>query len=90
LVKSFQPLPANKAIDLYNALVVARRLQLHPALATVVREIGVTIIDTELHRLVPPEALNHVGALGLRESSSFRSLPSFSTVRHYSGTTECS
>ena len=66
MVKSSQPLPADKAIDLYNALVVARRLQLHPALATVVREIGVTIIDTELHRLVPAEALNHVGALGLR------------------------
>jgi hypothetical protein len=62
----FSPLPANKAIDLYNGLLAARQLQLHAALAEAVNAVGVVAIDRELHDLAPTDALNTVAALGLR------------------------
>lgn len=69
--RRFKPIPADIAIDLYEALVAARRLQLQPALGKAVSEVGVTIIDGELRELVPNEALNHVAKLGLRGERVF-------------------
>jgi hypothetical protein len=66
-----KPLTADLAIDLYQALVVARRSQLHPALSVAVHEVGVTRIDPELARLVPGDVLNHVASLGLRGERVF-------------------
>lgn len=68
---SFAPIPAEKPIDLYEALVAARRLQLQPALGRAVGEVGVSIIDQELQQLVPSEALNHVAGLGMRGEQVF-------------------
>ena len=67
----FRRIQADKPIDIYEALVAARRLQLQPALARAVGEVGVTIIDGELRELVPAEALNHVAGLGLRGERVF-------------------
>lgn len=67
----FAPIPADKTIDLYRALIVARRLQLQPALGQAVSDVGVATIDKELRELVPPEALNHVARLGLRGERVF-------------------
>lgn len=60
------PLPATRAIDLFNGLIAARQLQLHPALAATVKAVGVVAIDQELHNLVPTDALNRVAERGLR------------------------
>jgi hypothetical protein len=51
--------------------VVARRLQLQPALGRAVSDVGVTTIDKELRELVTSEALNHVASLGLRGERAF-------------------
>ncbi len=67
----FNPIPADKPIDLYEALVAARRLQLQPALGRAVSEVGVPPIDDELKELVPADALNHVARLGLRGERVF-------------------
>ena len=67
----FKPIPPDKSIDLYRALVVARHLQLQPALGRTVSEVVVATIDRELRELVPPEALNHVARLGLRGERVF-------------------
>jgi XcyI restriction endonuclease len=68
---TFRTISPNFAIDLYQALIGARRLQLQPALNKAVSEIGVAPIDAELQRLVSPRALNHVGSLGLRGERVF-------------------
>jgi hypothetical protein len=68
---AFKPITADLAIDLFEALKVARRLQLHPALSAAVQAIGVPVIDAELQRLVPVAALNHLAALGLRGERVF-------------------
>lgn len=67
----FDPIPSDKPIDLYEALVTARRLQLQPALGHAVSEVGVSIIDRELQQLVPEDALNHVARLGMRGEMVF-------------------
>lgn len=67
----FNPIPADKPIDLYEALVATRRLQLQPALSKAVSEVGVATIDEELGRLVPSGALTHVARLGLRGERVF-------------------
>lgn len=67
----FKPIPADKSIDLYKALVSARRLQLQPVLGRAVSEVGVSVIDEELRDLVPPDVLNHVASLGLRGERVF-------------------
>ena len=66
-----KPIPADLAIDLFEALKEARRLQLQPALSSAVQDVGVAAIDADLQRLVPPDALNHVAALGLRGERVF-------------------
>jgi hypothetical protein len=60
------PISADLAIDLYEALLSARQLQLQPALSAAVRIVGVQGIDADLQRLVPAPALNQVASLGLR------------------------
>lgn len=72
---NFAPIPSDKPIDLYEALVAARRLQLQPALGHAVSEVGVQTIDEELRALVPAEALNHLARLGMRGERVF-SVPS--------------
>lgn len=67
----FTPIPPDKSIDLYRNLVVARGLQLQPALGRAVSEVGVATIDAELRDFVPLEALNHVAGLGLRGERVF-------------------
>lgn len=67
----FQPISADLAINLFEALSSARRLQLHPALSEAVRQVGVAVIDHELQRLVPARSLNHVASLGLRGERVF-------------------
>jgi len=67
----FKPIPSDKPIDIYEALVAARRLQLQPALSEAVGQIGVADIDKELRELVPTDALNHVAKLGLRGERVF-------------------
>lgn len=67
----FRPISADLAIDLFEALKAARRLQLQPALSAAVHDVGVPVIDAELQHLVPVEALNHVAALGLRGERVF-------------------
>lgn len=67
----FKPVPANMAIDLYTGLINARRLKLQPALNIAVKAVGVTNIDNDLKRLVPPSALDHVASLGLRGERVF-------------------
>jgi hypothetical protein len=67
----FRPISADLAIDLFEALKAARRLQLQPALSAAVHDVGVLAIDAELQRLVPVTALNHVAALGLRGERVF-------------------
>lgn len=67
----FTPIPSDKPIDLYEALVIARRLQLQPALGRAVSDVGVRTIDEELRALVPAEALNHVARLGMRGERIF-------------------
>lgn len=59
-------LSAELAIELYENLIEARRLYLHPALREAVKKVGVIRIDEELHRLVPHEALSLLAQLGLR------------------------
>ncbi len=68
---AFKPIPPDLAIDLFEALKAARRLQLQPAISAAVHDIGVPVIDTELQRLVPLPALNHVAGLGLRGERVF-------------------
>lgn len=67
----FKPISPDKPIDIYEALVAARRLQLQPALGKAVDEVGVAVIDRELRELVPSRALNHVASLGLRGERVF-------------------
>jgi hypothetical protein len=67
----FKPIPFQFTIDLYQELVKARDLQLQPALNEAVRAVGVTRIDADLQRLVPPSALNQVAGLGLRGERVF-------------------
>lgn len=67
----FRAISAEKPIDIYEALVAARRLQLQPALGEAVNEVGVAVIDEELRELVPAGALNHVARLGLRGERVF-------------------
>ena len=67
----FKRIQADRPIDIYEALVAARRLQLQPALARAVSEVGVAVIDEELKKLVPSGALNHVAGLGLRGERVF-------------------
>lgn len=67
----FKRIQADRPIDIYEALVAARRLQLQPALARAVGEVGVAVIDEELKELVPAGALNHVAGLGLRGERVF-------------------
>ncbi len=67
----FRPISADLAIDLFEALKAARRLQLQPALSAAVHEVGVPAIDAELQRLVPVASLNHLAALGLRGERVF-------------------
>jgi hypothetical protein len=76
---AFRPISANFAVDLYEALVNARRLYLQPALARTVLEVGVPPIDAELLAIVPSNALNHLGSLGLRGERVF---PVPSVLRH--------
>jgi len=64
-------LSADLAIDLYQALVDARRLYLQPALGVAVGNVGVIVIDAELQRLVPEQALNHLAQSGLRGERVF-------------------
>ncbi|MDQ3707486.1 MAG: XcyI family restriction endonuclease [Chloroflexota bacterium] len=66
-----RPLPADKGIGLYQALLEARRLQLHPALNATVSAVGVARLNQELERLVPADALDHVASLGLRGERVF-------------------
>lgn len=68
---SLRPLSADLAINLYEALLAARRLQLQPALGQAVSAIGVAIIDAQLQRLVPAEALDRLGGLGMRGERVF-------------------
>lgn len=68
---TFKPIPSDKPIDLYEALIVTRRLQLQPALSHAVSEVGISVIDSELQSFVPEEALNHVASLGLRGERVF-------------------
>ncbi len=75
----FQPIAADKAVNLYEALISVRRLQLHPALGRTVSEVGVAAIDAELAELVPKPSLNHVASQGLRGERVF---PVPSVVRH--------
>ncbi|MGI8912014.1 MAG: XcyI family restriction endonuclease, partial [Rubrobacteraceae bacterium] len=67
----FAPIPSDKPIDLYEALISARRLQLQPALGRAVSGVGATTIDEEFRRLVPADALDHVASLGLRGERVF-------------------
>lgn len=67
----FRPISADLAINLFEALKAARRLQLQPALSAAVQFVGVPVIDAELQRLVPVAALNHVAVLGLRGERVF-------------------
>ncbi len=67
----FKTIPADKAIDLYEVLTSARRLQLQPALNQAVKELNVASIDRELNELVPERALSHVASLGLRGERVF-------------------
>jgi len=64
-------LSVDLAIDLYQALLDARRLYLQPALGIAVANIGVVRIDAELQLLVPEPALNHLARLGLRGERVF-------------------
>lgn len=59
-------LSADLGIELYENLIEARRLYLHPALSEAIKNISVIEIDHELHRLVPPNLLNDLARLGLR------------------------
>ena len=61
-----EQLSVDLAIDLYQALLDARRLYLQPALGSAVANVGVIRIDSELQSLVPEPALNHLAQLGLR------------------------
>ncbi|MGA7731813.1 MAG: XcyI family restriction endonuclease [Chloroflexia bacterium] len=66
-----QRLTAGKAVDLYEALLIARRLQLQPALGEAVKAIGVAAIDAQLNSLVPADALTRLAQLGLRGERVF-------------------
>ncbi len=63
---TFKPIPADFSINLFESLVAYRPRQLQPALKKVVKEVGVVVIDRELHQLVSETALNHISSLGLR------------------------
>ncbi len=67
----FKPISSDKPIDIYEALIAARRLQLQPALGEAVSEVGVATIDEELRELVPSDSLNHLASLGLRGERVF-------------------
>jgi hypothetical protein len=73
------PLSAILAIELYEALIDARRLYLQPAISEAIKKVGVITIDKELHRLVPTQALNHLAQLGLRGELVF---PVPSIIKH--------
>jgi hypothetical protein len=70
-MKPQQPLSSSMAIDLYQALMDARQLYLHPALNRAVYDVGVAVIDSELQQLVPGKALNQLARLGLRGERAF-------------------
>lgn len=76
---TFRPIRVTFAIDLYEALIVARRLQLQPALSLAVRQVGVAAIDADLLRLVPVSGLNQLAGLGLRGERVF---PVPAIIRH--------
>lgn len=78
-VKIPLPLSAELAIKLYEDLIEARRLYLHPALSKAIKEVGTKTLDEELHRLVPSQALDHVSELGLRGELAF---PVPSLIKH--------
>jgi XcyI restriction endonuclease len=73
------PLSPELAINLYENLIEARKLYLHPALSKAIREVGVKTIDTELYRLVPLQALDRMAELGLRGELAF---PTPSIIEH--------
>ena len=75
----FKAIPADMAINLYEGLVAARRLKLHPALSKAVVEVGTQLIDADLHRLVPAAALTQLAGLGLRGERVF---PVPALIRH--------
>lgn len=65
------PLSPELAISLYENLIEARKLYLHPALSKAVKETGVKTIDEELYRLAPLQALDHLAEMGLRGELAF-------------------
>jgi len=72
-------LSADKSIDIYQRLIIARKLCLQPALAEAINAVGVVAIDIELHQFVEPRVLNHLASLGLRGELVF---PVPSIIKH--------
>lgn len=67
----FKPIPVDFALDLYTGLLGARRTKLQPALGKAVKAVGIHNVDTDLKRLVAPEALTHLASIGLRGERVF-------------------